>query len=52
MNGSKVYYMITSKEIYNLFKNLTPDNLGSNSLTNNGKDDSLKNTTNFSELLY
>ena len=31
--------MITSKGIYNFFKNLTPDNLGSNDFTNNYNDD-------------
>ena len=50
INDSKVYYMITPNEIYNLFKNLTPDNLGSSDFTYNDKDDLLKNTSNFSDL--
>lgn len=52
INDSKVYYMITPKEIYNLFKNLTPDILGSSDFTNNDKDDLLKDTSNSSDLLY
>ncbi len=52
INDSKVYYMITPKEIYNLFKNLTPDNLGSGDFTNNDKDDLLKDPSNSSDLLY
>jgi hypothetical protein len=50
INDSKVYYMITPNEIYNLFKNLTPDNLGSSDFTYNDKDDLLKDTRNFSDL--
>jgi len=52
MNDSKVYYMITSNEINNLFDDLTPDNLGSNDLTNNGNVDLLKDTGNISDPLY
>jgi hypothetical protein len=50
INDSKVYYMITPNEIYNLFKNLTPDNLGSSDFTYNDKDDLVKDTSNFSDL--
>ncbi len=49
INDSKVYYMITPNEIYNLF-NLTPDNLGSSDFTYNDKDDLIKDTSNFSDL--
>ena len=52
MNDSKVYYMITSNEINNLFDDLTPDNLGSNDLTNNDSFDLLKDNGNISDLLY
>ena len=52
INDSKVYYMITSNEINNLFDDLTPDNLGSNDLTNNDNVDLLKDTGNISDLLY
>ena len=52
INDSKVYYMITSSEISNLFDDLTPDNLGSNDLTNNDSVDLLKDTGNISDLLY
>jgi hypothetical protein len=52
INDSKEYYMITSKEIYNLFKNLSPDNLGSNDFTNNDNDDLLKDTSSISDLHY
>ncbi len=50
INDSKVYYMITPNEIYNLFNNLTPDNLGSSDFTYNDKDDLVKDTSNFSDL--
>ena len=50
INDSKVYYMITPNEIYNLFNNLTPDNLGSSDFSYNDKDDLLKDTRNFSDL--
>ena len=50
INDSKVYYMITPNEIYNLFKNLTPENLGSSDFTYNDKDDLVKDTSNFSDL--
>jgi len=52
INDSKVYYMITSNEINNLFDDLTPDNLGSNDLTNNDSFDLLKDNGNISDLLY
>ena len=52
MNDSKVYYMITSNEINTLFDDLTPDNLGSNDLTNNDNFDLLKDNGNISDLLY
>jgi len=52
INDSKVYYMITSNEINNLFDDLTPDNLGSNDLTNNDNFDLLKDNDNISDLLY
>ena len=52
INDSKVNYMITPKEIYNLFKNLTPDNLGSSDFTYNEKDDLPNGTSNFSDILY
>ena len=52
INDSKVYYMITSNEINNLFDDLTPDNLGSNDLTNNDNVNFLKNTGNISDHLY
>jgi len=52
INDSKVYYMITSKEINNLFDDLTPDNLGSNDLSSNDNLDLLKNDGNISDLLY
>ncbi len=52
INDSKVYYMITSNEINNLFDDLTPDNLGSNDLTNNVNVDFLKDTGIISDLLY
>lgn len=52
INDSKVYYMITSKEINNLFDDLTPDNLGSNDLTSNDNFDLLKDDGNISDLLY
>ncbi len=52
INSSKEYYMITSEEIYNLFENLTPNNLGSNDFTNQDHDDLLKETSNISDLLY
>ena len=52
VNDSKVYYMITSNEINNLFDDLTPDNLGSNDLTNNDSFDLLKDNGNISDLLY
>ena len=50
INDSKVYYMITPNEIYNLFNNLTPDNLGSSDFSYIDKDDLLKDTRNFSDL--
>ena len=50
INDSKVYYVITPNEIYNLFNNLTPDNLGSSDFSYNDKDDLLKDTRNFSDL--
>ena len=52
MNDSKVYYMVTSNEINNLFDDLTPDNFGSNDLTNNDNVNFLKNTGNISDHLY
>ncbi len=52
INDSKVYYMITTKEINILFDNLTPDDLGSNDFTTNDKVDLLKDTGNFSDLPY
>jgi len=52
VNDSKVYYMITSNEINNLFDDLTPDNLGSNDLTNNDNFDLLKDNGNISDLPY
>ncbi|MDN5845925.1 MAG: hypothetical protein L0H53_06590 [Candidatus Nitrosocosmicus sp.] len=52
INDSKEYYMITSEEIYNLFKNLTPNSLGSNDFTIQDNDDLNKDTSNISDLLY
>lgn len=52
VNDSKVYYMITSNEINNLFDDLTPNNLGSNDLTNNDNFDLLKDNGNISDLPY
>jgi len=52
INDSKVYYMITSNEINNLFDDLTPDNLGSNDMTNNDNLDLLKDNGNISDLIY
>ena len=49
-NESKVYYMITMKEINNFFNNLTPDNLGSKDLTTKDGLDLLNDTGNISDL--
>ena len=52
INDLKVYYMITTNEINNLFEELTPDNLGLNDFTNNDKVDLLMDTGSISDLLY
>ena len=44
INDLKVYYMITTNEINNLFEELTPENSGLSDFTNNDKVDLLMDT--------